>query len=706
MCSLSRWHIRLRSFVACSALMMCGVAHSATYYVDQNNIAASDVNPGTENKPWVTLYPSTRIALQPGDVVMVKKGKYTSDTGANRLRAMINPKGSGTADKPIIFKAVPEFSVIIEGNPELDAPVQLLASSHVNLEGFIINNPGKAGIIVAGASGKSVSGISLRNNIINGAQNAFAASDTDGIRVMNAENVVIENNRISNIRDGALTENAAAVKLYDTKKVRISNNEIKSVTTGIFVRSDGDSIQIDKNIISEAEVGIKVSSADKTRIRHVSIAENIIHSVEVAVQLQPYGGTVDLVSLNNNVFSDYSVAAMQSTQPGMGKIKIWNNIFDTTGTGPGFIADLLTSDDPPVTITRMDFNLFTKEPVIVTGLYSTNRQLSTLNAWKSYAEFDAHSLVAPAKFRNVKESDFHLSEDSYARAKGRKDGELRAAVVDIGAFPGNDVQIGFSKPYSSVATAKAPRSKPPSTRAVIAAKPAATKPHKTDRKPVEATSTPAARAEMPIIEEIPVVTEVPVAAQQPKPTVTEIPVQAEKPVKQAEHAEKPAMSKNDIEANKIALALANPEMSGKPKNMRKDLEWEVRRALRFNGNCVLESNKIDFYDGYDNTGLAFRVVNDELYLLTHSNIDMSFKDVGVQVGNNTFLHAEKIVGEQNVIFKKELPTLIAQLRKTREARIQLRFWPTYPATQAYSEVVNLEGFLTGYDQYQACKRGN
>ena len=256
-----------------------------------------------------------------------------------------------------------------------------------------------------------------------------------------------------------------------------------------------------------------------------------------------------------------------------------------------------------------------------------------------------------------------------------------SAAVDIGAYATDDAQIGFNQSAGGSSQQKSVENKKPepvkdrkskSDTATVAA----TKPVKsTQRKTETATAkTPSVQSDEP---------------------VTKI-----RPETTASSAQKKA------ETDKIEVAIATPTLTDKPKSKNNKLEWEVRRALRFGGSCVLESNKIDFFDGHDNTGLMFRVVNDELYLLTKSNIDISFKDIGVQVGDNAFMHAERVVDDQNVVIKNELPALITQLRKTKQARIQLRFWPTYPATQTYSEVVNLDGLVSAYDEYQSCKRGN
>lgn len=677
--------------------LLVRLAYAQTYFVDQHNTVASDSNPGTQSRPWSSLYPSTKIQLKPGDVVIVKPGLYVAASEGGNA-AMINPQASGTGQRPIVFKAEPAFEATLQGKPELVAPVQIISRSHIVVEGFNITNPGKAGIVISGTPAQPVNDIKIRNNVISGVRNAFAANDTDGIRVNYADDVLIENNRISDIADGALTENAAGVKLDHASDLNIHNNDIIAVTTGVYLRTKVDNIRLNRNRISNTETAIKLSSVANEKISKIWITENLISSAELGIQLEPEQGAIDLVFVSNNDFTDYKVAALELENTGIGDIKVWNNIFARTGMGAEFIADVLAYADPPKSVASMDFNLFSSPPRFVTGLYGSNRLLHTLDAWSQYTALDSHSIVASANFHNAQKNDYHLSTNSRARNTGRLNGEASSAMTDIGAYTQANIQIGF-------VDVKAMQPAPASKKALSAqaiAPPSAPKQEVEDVTPkrIAAKSPGHAGGEKKSAthkaEES--------ASAQPAPEASLI--TAAKPKQAAEPTPTTISTSKDAATSKdnIELAMITPGIKSYSK--QKKLEWEVRRALKFGGKCVLESNKLDFFDGYDNTGLKFRILDDELYLLTRSNIDMSFKDVGVQVGNNQILLADKVVDDQIVLIKNELPAFITQLRKKQEARIQLRFWPTYPATQTYSEDIKMDGFLSAYAEYQECTRGN
>ena len=611
----------LFKLVLVASVLPMNDAQAIVYFVDQKNPAASDANPGTEVAPWLSLSPLKQVKLLPGDMVQVKEGIYRVSAEEGSDQAMIDPHESGEPGKPIIFKSSPAFAATLEGESQLLAPVQIKNQSHIAIEGFRIVNPGKNGILVKGDISKPIDGIAIRNNILIYEQVGNSADVTDGIHVEYAINTVIDNNSITNTNKNRPTA-YTGIQLGNVTSPLVEYNEIENMSYGIRISNNAVNAKLGKNIISNTLQSIQVNSEPNSIIRQLSIASNVFTSSEVAISLWPDGGIIRKTFVNNNVFNAYSVAALQIVQPGMGKTNIWNNIFKRGEQGKTFIGDVFTYDDPPLSIARMDYNLFAEQPLFITGLYSNNRRLSTLDVWSEFAEQDTHSVVNAVEFRDSAKNDFRLAKQSRKVIKGTVDGKPSSRRMEVGAYTTAIKQIGMTRPQVP---------EPDVTRLATAGA-IVIKPKSTEIKEIEATN-PA-------------------------------------PVK---------MSK---------------------------LEWEVDRQLQFGGKCVLESNKVDFFDGYDNTGLKFRVLDNELFLLTKSNIDMSFNDVGLQVGSNEFLHADNVVLDQNVVLTKEMPKLLTQLRKSSETRVQLRFWPSYPATRAYSQVVALDGFLPAYQAYQDCQRGN
>jgi len=79
-----------------SALVVLSSASAAReYWADQQNEKASNANPGTRERPWLTVGKAAET-LRPGDTVVVRKGIY---------RERVAPRNSGTAAKPITYRA-------------------------------------------------------------------------------------------------------------------------------------------------------------------------------------------------------------------------------------------------------------------------------------------------------------------------------------------------------------------------------------------------------------------------------------------------------------------------------------------------------------------------------------------------------------------------------------------------------------------------
>ncbi len=680
--------------VSLLTFVQVSTAVAKTFHVDQRHPASSDSNSGSKAQPWASLHPTTQKEFSPGDVIVVHPGVYTPGSGSES-KALIDPRSSGRSKKPITFISRPRHAAVLEGQAGSLAIINISAQNYIVIDGFNITDPGTAGIVVKGKIQKPLYGITIKNNLISRVRNKFAANNTDGIRLFNVAQSKIMNNKITDIKDGASTANAAAIKLYNVDRINIQNNDMTNVTSGVYIRKNGSNVRIRHNFISNTEFAVKVSNSNMARLRHIDIEYNIFKGTELAIQLMPEGGTVDKVSINNNIFLNYSVAALQVTQPGMGKIKIWNNIFDRGDISTEFIADIFTYDDPPISLSKMDYNLFATKPVFINGLYNTNRRLSGLGSWQQYSELDQYSMVASPNFKSAKNNNFRLKEHSVAVNGGRKDGSPSDKKVNIGAYESSKTVIGYrrsekKKKSTQVATKSTVRTNKSVSKQGKSKK---TKvPNSNPKKQLATNKKPSTVASKS-------------HSKSTRPATKSVAVSEANNAK-TKSAKTPNSTSNTASKEPIVVASIYPDAKPRKKQGLTKLEWDVRNALKYDGACVLESNKVYFYDGHDNTGLKLRLLNGGLYLVTKSNIDISFKDIGIKVGKNALVHADRVVDDQTVLIEKQLPQLLSQLDKNDEAKIQLRFWPTYPATQTYSENIRLSGFKEAYQEYKSCKKGN
>ena len=81
------------------------LAVGADYHVDRRHPAASDDGPGTPAKPFASIARAAK-AVRPGDSVLIHSGVY---------REGVVVSASGTAQRPIVFRAAPGARVVVTG---------------------------------------------------------------------------------------------------------------------------------------------------------------------------------------------------------------------------------------------------------------------------------------------------------------------------------------------------------------------------------------------------------------------------------------------------------------------------------------------------------------------------------------------------------------------------------------------------------------
>lgn len=147
-------------------------------------------------------------------------------------------------------------------------------------------------------------------------------------------------------------------------------------------------------------------------------------------------------------------------------------------------------------------------------------------------------------------------------------------------------------------------------------------------------------------------------------------------------------------------------------------EWTVKRLYNQVDNlerCVLESHSVPVSDGYQETQASIRVSADAILVKTKAPLDDGFADIGLQVGKNDFIKMDKIVEERSALFASSYTKILEQWKKgpapvkkgqqspIPTVKVQLRFWPTWPATGTHAVEFSLDGFSKAYTDMAACK---
>jgi len=131
-------------------------------------------------------------------------------------------------------------------------------------------------------------------------------------------------------------------------------------------------------------------------------------------------------------------------------------------------------------------------------------------------------------------------------------------------------------------------------------------------------------------------------------------------------------------------------------------EWSVADATPGMAGCSLVTQEISLFDGYSDTRVRLSVADGALRVKTESNIDPGFNDLGMVVDGKTFMPADAVVDEKDVLFNSDIDAVIDQFIRGNSVTVYLRFWPTYPATQRYEARFSLAGFTRAYNDYKAC----
>ena len=169
-------------------LVLLSSASAGIYYVDKGHSSASDNNSGAETSPWLSIQKAAKV-LKAGDTVYVKNGIYNEK---------VSVANSGTEDAPIVFKAYPGHTPIIDGNGvSASSYIGLFYSSgknYITLDGFEIRN--YSTVLVTIQRGK---GLILRNCTIH------TSSSAPGLMFDHNSSGLVENNELYDVKDNGMS---------------------------------------------------------------------------------------------------------------------------------------------------------------------------------------------------------------------------------------------------------------------------------------------------------------------------------------------------------------------------------------------------------------------------------------------------------------------------------------------------------------------
>ena len=133
-------------------------------------------------------------------------------------------------------------------------------------------------------------------------------------------------------------------------------------------------------------------------------------------------------------------------------------------------------------------------------------------------------------------------------------------------------------------------------------------------------------------------------------------------------------------------------------------EWQVMPAGRAGASgCSLTSAPQPVWDGYQNTTAHLVVDRSSFVVRSPSVLDGTGSEIGVQVDTKPFVPMDRLSAARTASFDASHSGLVEQFKAGRQVRVQLKFWPTWPATGTHSATFSLLGFTKAYAEMEACR---
>jgi hypothetical protein len=130
-------------------------------------------------------------------------------------------------------------------------------------------------------------------------------------------------------------------------------------------------------------------------------------------------------------------------------------------------------------------------------------------------------------------------------------------------------------------------------------------------------------------------------------------------------------------------------------------EWAVTPGSP--SGCALESSPESLSDGYQTTTARLRVDAAHVTVTSPSAFDAGFGDIAIAVDEDAKVPMDRLADARTAVFESRYAALVEQFKRGLQARVMLRFWPTWPATGLHSASFSLIGFTRAYAQLHDCK---
>ena len=164
----------------------------------------------------------------------------------------------------------------------------------------------------------------------------------------------------------------------------------------------------------------------------------------------------------------------------------------------------------------------------------------------------------------------------------------------------------------------------------------------------------------------------------------------------------PLVIEKKAEPAKIQPPIVGPsfEMSSLPSQYGDN--WLLNKEA--DGPCTLQYSTLSMEDGQGNTPVNLEILIDQITFMTKSNIDIEYQDAGLRVDENNRIPIESLYDENSISYKSSYASVIDEMKVGVQADLALGFWPTWPISQTYSVLFELQNFPEAYDDLVKCSQ--
>lgn len=429
-------------------------AHAKDLYVNATTGNDSVTYAGNSaSTPWRTLGralwgsvsisgPNATQAARAGDTVLVAAGTYNTNAVTNsRLTPIYNPVNSGTAGSPITIRAQGTVHLQSSNSSGTQPIVGTFDRSHIVWDGFTVNEqtvPTRAdtGPAVIWAS----QNVTMQNMTVIGVVKNWGDNHT-GIRVENANDIIVRNNRIQGFSD----DHGGAITTYRTGRLLLEHNDISDSQDGIFIKGE-----------NQGPVTIRMNRVNNTKnaimFGGIGLSGSMSYVYQNLVTNASLGGVIFIgydsltpahVTVANNTIDAASPASdgggilLRPGFDGYRNIVFRNNLVTNSAAG-------VTAWGVQLNATNFSHNNYYGNQRVAWINYTD----LTLNGWRSsYAQDTSGTLTSNPQYRAA--NDFRLSGTSSLLTAGvdlldlDDDGSTTDAIA-MGAYITGNEQIGIT----------------------------------------------------------------------------------------------------------------------------------------------------------------------------------------------------------------------------------------------------------------------